>query len=381
MRIGIVGLGRAAATILPSMIAHPKVDIVALAEPNDELREAFCADFGVRGYERAEDLFDDREVEVAYIATPHQFHKEHVLGAVARGKHVLVEKPIALTLEECDAMIAAADRAGVVFMVGHTNGYDPPILALRELAASRRYGALGMINTFNYSDFLYRPRRPEELDTRLGGGIMYNQFPHQVDMARTITDSQVVSVSAVCGSWDVDRPTEASVAALLRFENGVAASVVYSGYAHLTNGALTGTQEPARGRTESLRSQLIDLTPEQEAAAKARSGYIERRAQITGLLAKATEHERFGVLIAGFEEADAVIAPGGLTVYGDEFTDEIPVPFGSGGQRRSTVFDELYAAVSGGTPVHDGRWGRATLAVCLAALESSDSGREVSPKI
>ncbi len=363
------------------MIAHPKIDIVALAEPNDELREAFCADFGVRGYARAEDLFEDPELEVAYIATPHQFHKEHVIGAVEHGKHVLVEKPIALTLEECDAMIAAADRAGVVFMVGHTNGYDPPVLALRELAASRRYGALGMINTFNYSDFLYRPRRPEELDTRLGGGIMYNQFPHQVDMARTITDAKVVSVSAVCGSWDVDRPTEASVAALLRFENGVAASIVYSGYAHLSNDALTGTEDRARRRTESLRSKLIDLTPEQEAAAKARSGYIERRAQITGPPERPTEHERFGVLIAGFEGADAVLAPGGLMVYGDGFTEEIPVPFGSGGQRRSTVFDELYDAVSGGTPIHDGRWGRATLAVCLAALESSVSGREVSPKI
>ncbi len=361
------------------MIAHPRAEIVALAEPNDELREAFCDDFDVRGYAQAADLFRDPEVEVAYIATPHQFHEAHVLDAIANNKHVLVEKPIALTLEECDTMIAAAERNGVVFMVGHTNGYDPPVLALRELAASGRYGKLGMINTFNYSDFLYRPRRPEELDTRLGGGIMYNQFPHQVDMVRTVTDSQVVSVSAVCGSWDVDRPTEASVAALLRLENGVAASIVYSGYAHLSNSRLTGEARAAVGKTESLRAKLIDLTPAEEARAKARSGYIERRSAITGPLKPATEHERFGVLIAGFEGADVVTAPGGLTVYGDGFVDEIAVPFGSGGGRRATVFDELYAAVTGGTPIHDGRWGRDTLSVCLAALESSNAGREIAP--
>ena len=363
------------------MITHPEVEIVALAEPNDELREAFCSDFGVRGYERVDGLFRDPDVEVAYIATPHQFHKDHVLGAVANGKHVLVEKPIALTLEECDEMIAGAREAGVVFMVGHTNGYDPPILALRDLVASGRFGALGMINTFNYSDFLYRPRRPEELDTKLGGGIMYNQFPHQVDMVRTITDARVTSVSAVCGSWDVDRPTEASVAALLRFENGAAASIVYSGYAHLSNEALTGSRGSQHMRTESLRAKLKDLTPEQEAGAKAKSGYIERRDQITGPQTKASEHERFGVLIAGFAEADVVTAPNGLTVYGDGFVEEIAVPFGSGGGRRATVFDELHLALSGGRVIHDGTWGRATLSVCLAALESSASGGEVAPTI
>lgn len=210
---------------------------------------------------------------------------------------------------------------------------------------------------------------------------MYNQFPHQVDMVRTITDSRVTSVSAVCGSWDVDRPTEASVAALLRFENGVAASIVYSGYAHLSNGALTGDPRSQNVRTESLRSKLINLTPAQEATAKAKSGYIERRAKITGPLAKPTEHERFGVLVAGFEGADIVTAPGGLTVYGDGFVEEIAVPFGSGGGIRATVFDELYAAVTGGPSIHDGRWGRTTLSVCLAALESSTTGGEIAPAI
>jgi len=363
------------------MIAHPEVEIVALAEPNDELREAFCEDFNVRGYESAEELFADPKVEIAYIATPHQFHRDHVLGAVGHGKHVLVEKPIALTLEECDEMIAAADRAGVVFMVGHTNGYDPPVLALRDLSASNRYGALRMINTFNYSDFLYRPRRSEELDTKLGGGIMYNQFPHQVDMVRTIIDSRVTSVSAVCGSWDSNRPTEAAVCALLRFENGAVANIVYSGYAHLSNGALTGETGPTTGGAVSLRSQLIDLTPEEEALAKARSGYIDRRRQITGPLTRATEHERFGVLIAGFEGADVVTSPGGLTVYGDGSVEEIAIAFGSGGGRRATVFDELYVAVSGGAVIHDGRWGRSTLSVCLAALESSTVAHEISPEL
>lgn len=376
-RIGIVGLGRAAATLLPSMIAHPGFEIVALAEPNSELRLAFCEDFPVRAYEDAHDLFADDFVDVVYVATPHQYHRDHVLGAIAHGKHVLVEKPMALTLQECDEMIGAAQQAGVVLLVGHTNGYDAPILALREIAASQRFGALRMLNTFNYTDFLYRPRRPEELDTAHGGGIMYNQFPHQVDVLRTIADAPVTTISATCGSWDSARPTEAAIAAFMRFEDGVVASAVYSGYAHLLSDAFSiGLDHPGETRA-SLREPLLGLSPQQEAQAKAESGYLARRRDLTTPPVPASRHERFGVLVAGFEGADIVTSPTGLTVYGDGSIEEIAVPFGGGGGRRATVFDELAAALAGRSPIHDGTWGRATLAVCLAAMESSASGREV----
>ena len=147
-----------------------------------------------------DELCKDDEVDIVYVATPHQFHCEHAVSAAWAGKHVLVEKPMALSLAECDAMISAADDARVVLMVGQTNGYDPPVLAMRELTLNGRFGPLRMLNTANYSDFLYRPRRPEELDTGLGGGIMYNQFPHQVEMMRVIADSRVtVRRARPCG--------------------------------------------------------------------------------------------------------------------------------------------------------------------------------------
>ena len=81
---------------------------------------------------------------------------------------------MALSLADCDAMIEAVDRAGVRMVVGHTHSFDPPVAKMREIIRSGELGRLAMINTFYYSSFLYRPRRPEELRTELGGGIIYN---------------------------------------------------------------------------------------------------------------------------------------------------------------------------------------------------------------
>ena len=80
----------------------------------------------------------------------------------------------------------AARRAGVHLVVGHSHSFDAPVRRLRELIASGEFGAVRMINAINYTDYLYRPRRPEELDTAQGGGAVFNQAAHQVDMVRLI---------------------------------------------------------------------------------------------------------------------------------------------------------------------------------------------------
>ena len=102
---------------------------------------------------------------------------------------------------------------------------------MRASVASGALGRLGMIHSFNYTNFLYRPRRPEELDTAQGGGILFNQVPHQIDIVRAIWPAASLrSVRAQTTALDPARPTEGSCAALLQFENGAAASLVYSGY-------------------------------------------------------------------------------------------------------------------------------------------------------
>src|ERR1043166_5958183 len=113
LRIGVAGLGRAFSAMLPTFTADPRVALVAAADPRAQARERFAAEFAAKAYAGVEDLCADPAVEVVYVATPHQFHAAHGVLAAAHGKHLLIEKPLALTLEDCDAVIAAANRAGV----------------------------------------------------------------------------------------------------------------------------------------------------------------------------------------------------------------------------------------------------------------------------
>ena len=125
-------------------------------------------------------------------------------------------------------------------IVGHSHSFDAPILRTRELIASGEYGAVRMITALNYTDYLYRPRRPEELDTAQGGGAIFNQAAHQVDIVRLLGGGRVKSVRAQTGAWDAARPTEGAYAALLTFESGAFASLTYGGYGHFDSDEFSG---------------------------------------------------------------------------------------------------------------------------------------------
>src|SRR5205085_3857549 len=217
--MGVAGLGRAFTVMLPAFY-DPRIALVSAADPRAEARARFAADFSAKTHETVEELCADPEVELVYVATPHQHHARHAILAAEHGKHLLVEKPMALTLADCAAMIEAARAAGVHLIIGHSHSFDAPILRTRDLIASGAYGAVRMIHAFNYTDFLYRPRRPEELDTARGGGAIFNQAAHQVDIVRLLAGGRVKAVRATTGAWDPARPTEGAYSALLTFEIG-----------------------------------------------------------------------------------------------------------------------------------------------------------------
>src|ERR1041384_1972565 len=113
LRLGVAGLGRAFTVMLPTFLADSRVTLVAAADARPEARERFAADFSAKTYGTVEELCADPAVEIVYVATPHQHHAAHTVLAAQHGKHVLVEKPMAITLDDCAAMIDAARRAGV----------------------------------------------------------------------------------------------------------------------------------------------------------------------------------------------------------------------------------------------------------------------------
>ena len=160
--LAIAGLGMAGAVMVRAAMAHPGVKLVTAAEPNFETRNAFARDFNTPSYALLQELCDDSRVEVVYVATPHQFHAPHAIALANAGKHIILEKPMALTLADCDAIIEAVDRTGVHLIIGHTHAFDPAVREMARIVATE-LGRLGMIAALNYTNFLYRPRRPEEL--------------------------------------------------------------------------------------------------------------------------------------------------------------------------------------------------------------------------
>src|SRR5262245_14078975 len=106
--LGAAGLGRAFSLMAQPLACDATVPLIAGADPRPEARLRFEADFRGRTYASVDELCSDTEVEAVYIATPHQHHAGHAVLAAAAGKHVLVEKPMALSLDECAAMNAAA---------------------------------------------------------------------------------------------------------------------------------------------------------------------------------------------------------------------------------------------------------------------------------
>src|SRR4051794_2840914 len=238
LRFGIAGLGVASTQILPYLLNNPQARIVAAADVRPGALEQFARDFGGETFLSVEDLCKSPNVDALYVCTPNHLHAEHVIMAAEHKKHVIVEKPMALTLDQCEAMNAVAERNGMYLLCGHTHSFDPPIRKMREIVRSGELGRLGMIHTWNYTDLMYRPRMPHELDTSRGGGAVFIQGPHQVDVVRLIGGGLVRSVRGVAAIWDEARPSEGAYTAFLEFEDGTSATIVYNGYGHFDTAEL-----------------------------------------------------------------------------------------------------------------------------------------------
>ena len=381
LRLGVAGLGRAFMLMLPTLARHPRVRLTAAADPRAEARDGFARDFGAATYPDVAALCADPAVDAIYIATPHGMHVEHVRLAAAHGKHMLVEKPMALAIADCQAMVAAAQAAGVHLLVGHSHSYDLPYLRTRALIETGAFGAVRMVTALNFTDYLYRPRRPEELDTTQGGGAVFSQAPHQVDVVRLLAGSRVSSVRASAGVWDPARRTEGAYAAHLSFEDGAFAALTYSGHGHFDTDALhggigeMGQQRDGSGYGAARRA-LRGLGSAEEAALKNKRAYGITTSTTEMLAGPPPAYNHFGVIVVSCEHGDLRPMPNGVEVYADTERRFEPLP--PPDVPRAEVIDELAGAVlDGRAPLHTGVWSMATTEVCLAILQSSTTGREV----
>jgi phthalate 4,5-cis-dihydrodiol dehydrogenase len=376
-----LGIGGGAA--LAGAEQSPVTEIVAAADVRPSALEIFKQRYGGRTYERVEDLCADPDVDVVWVATPNQFHCAHVVMAAEHGKHVIGEKPMALSVAECEQMVEAAERNHVQLLCGHTYSMSPNIQALLQEARSGRYGRLIAVHAWNSFPWLLSPRVPEEYDLSLGGGVVYRHGPHVIDTIRLLGGGMVKFVRARVGTWMPERPAPGNFSAYMEFEDGTPATFIYNGYGYFDTTELSSDEGPraqnqaerARRRAENRRA-LRSGTADAEAA---------KEAQRFGGSAPAEAHRPppgqeqpggMGIVLASFERGDLRHSYDGLFVYDDEGRHHIPVYEGRG--VGMLEMQDMYDALYEGRPLeHDGRWGMATLEVATAIMQSSAEGRDV----
>jgi phthalate 4,5-cis-dihydrodiol dehydrogenase len=371
IRVAVVGYGAAGRSFVPALRTHAGFELAAIVEPVSELRDEIAATLDVPTFEALDAMLAQAHLDAVYIATPTVLHEAHAQQVIEAGKHLLLEKPMTVDIERAIRMADAVDAAGRVCVVGHSHGFDLPIRQMRKIIEGGSLGELKMVSTWCYTDWMCRPRRADELDETLGGGVVYRQGAHQFDVLRVLCGGRAASVRAAAFCLDPSRAAKGAYTAFLEFEGDVAATATYSGYGHFSSMELGfGINELGfRHEAAEAPATRAGLNPDDVQRAKR-----ERAKQAVW---DAPPHQPFfGVTIATCEGGDIRQSSDGLLIYTEGQVTEINLESKQGS--RGSVLDEWYDAIRGrAQALHDARWGVANLEVCGAVLESSATRREV----
>jgi len=207
-RWGILGPGNIAAKFATGVAALADQEVVAVGSRTQASADRFADRFSIRrrhtGYEA---LAADPEVDAIYVATPHNFHREHTILALRHGKHVLCEKPFAINAAEAQEMVDVAREAGIFLMEAMWSRFLPIIVEVRRLIADGAIGAVQMIQ----ADFGFRASfNPASrlFDPALGGGALLDVGVYPVSLATLLLgEPDRITAVAALGATGIDENT------------------------------------------------------------------------------------------------------------------------------------------------------------------------------
>ena len=172
LRVGIIGLGEIAQSHCSAIAELDSVEVVAVADFFEEKQRQYMDQYNIaKGYSTHTELLEDPEVDAVAITLGHQLHHRLTVDACNAGKHVLVEKPMAISLEQCDQMIQAADDNNVKLMIGLTQHFYGTSLKAKEILDSGQLGPVITAISCISKNWNYKGRRPQYRSRYLGGGI------------------------------------------------------------------------------------------------------------------------------------------------------------------------------------------------------------------
>ena len=231
LRVGIVGLGGIARSHAEAIETLPNVDLVAAADLIEERRREFCERYDVpKAYASHTELLQDDDVDAVAVTLGHHLHHRLSVDALNAGKHVLVEKPMALSLEHCDDMIEAGRRNGVKLMVGQTQHFLGPNMKAKEILDSGELGPIVTAVCYSVKNWGFENRRPQYRSRFHGGGYWIGLGVHIVDRLSWLVGSQAARVKARIGTKSHYQAADDYGVAFVDYKNGVPGVAVCVGY-------------------------------------------------------------------------------------------------------------------------------------------------------
>lgn len=353
IRAGVVGSGKAAGMHADGLKNIKNCEFVAVQSRSRERGEAFAAKYGLTAYQDLGDMVTAEKLDMVVVCSPHPNHREAVEVAMAAGAHVLVEKPLASSLEDCDAMIAVSKRTGKKLGMVSQRRLLPAAIRMREAIDSGKIGKpmLGVAQLLGWRGEEYYKSDPWRGSWKHeGGGVLVNQAPHQIDLLQWYMGGEMESLYGV---WtNINHPyieVEDTGLAIIKFKGGGIANLILSNsqkpglygkvHVHGSSGASVGVQ------TDGGAMFIAGISKIQEPPR-------------TDLWTVPGEEK----LVARWEEEDT-----------DLFHREDPIEYFIRLQNE----DFIDAILNDRKPLVDGVEGRKTVEIFTAIYRSMKEGREV----
>jgi len=310
-------------------------ELVAVCDEVRERADAIAGRFGVTAFYDIDEFLGRKDMQAVSVLTPSGMHPTHAIAAARAGKHVVVEKPMALRLEDADTMIRACDAAAVKLFVVKQNRFNVPVIKAREALDAGRFGrlVLGTVRVRWCRDQAYYDQDKWRGTWAYDGGVLANQASHHVDMLEWFF-GDVVSVHARATTALVNIEAEDTAVATLKFKNG----------------ALGIIEATTAVRPKDLEGSLSIL---------GEKGSVE----IAGFAVNKIRHWQFSEPLSS--DTDVM----------EKFSVNPPNVYGFGHQ---AYYEHVVKCLNDQSPaLVDGLQGRKSLELISALYESIETGREV----
>ena len=277
LKTALVGVGKVTDMHARALVNLKESCFTAVCGRSREKTESYAARYGIRAYTDVAEMVAKEQIDVVIICTPHPNHKEPTMAALEAGANVLIEKPLASSLEDCDAMLEASESYKRQIGVVCQRRWYHPAIRVKEAIDAGKIGlpVFGTVNMLGWRDRSYYESDPWRGTWRgEGGGVLVNQAPHQLDMIQWFMGE----IDELYGQWsNLNHPyieVEDTANAILKFKSGAVANIIVSNsqkpgiygkvHVHGENGASVGVQTDGgamfvAGMSEILEPPVNDL--------------------------------------------------------------------------------------------------------------------------